>query len=247
MATLCRVRKTLARSLFRLCGYDVLKVKHSPYANLLGLRNYDIRSILDIGANIGQFARQMRSEFPRARVYCFEPVPEPFEKLSTWASRQNGAVTVHNVAIGDEPGTVEMFHHVRFSQSSSILPTTETSHRLYEVTRHQQIVNVEVVTLDDIVERLDPPPEPELLVKSDVQGYEDRVIRGGTATLRRARACVVEASLDPLYEGQAQFEQLVTQLTDLGLKYAGNLVQYCRDDGHALFVDALFLRDRRTE
>ena len=246
MATLCRVRDTWARKLFRLIGYDLLQVKHSPYANLLGLRNYDIRSILDIGANIGQFARQMRSEFPLAHVYCFEPVPEPFEELSTWASLQNGAVSVHNVAIGDEPGTVEMFHHVQFSQSSSILRTTETANRRHGTTRVQQSINVEVVTLDDIVEKLDPPPEPELFVKSDVQGYEDRVIRGGTSTLRRARACVVEACLDPLYEGQPQFEQLVAQLTDLGLQYAGNLVQYCRDDGHAIFVDALFLRDRRS-
>lgn len=231
-----------ARTVLRAVGYDLLRNKHSPAVNLLGLRNYPIRSIVDLGANRGQFARQMREEFPDAHVYCFEPLPSAYAELSAWARSQNGAVSTHNVAVGDVPGSIEMFHHVDFSQSSSILPTTAREVELFEITRRQEKIDVEVMTLDQVAGTLDPPLQPDVLIKADVQGYEDRVIAGGTRTLRLARACLLEASLEPLYEGQARFDVLVARLYDLGFQYAGNLVQYCGDDGHVVFVDSLFLR-----
>ncbi len=82
----------------------------------------------------------------------------------------------------------------------------------------------------------------DLLVKLDVQGYEDRVIAGGESVLRRASACIVEVNLDGLYVGQPTFERIAAQLNALGLQYAGNLDQTYGPDGHVVFLDALFLR-----
>ncbi len=234
---------TVVKKLFRGLGYDLLKTRHSPAANLLGLRNHPIRSVLDIGASIGGFVRSMRQEFPAAHFYCFEPLPDSFSQLSAWAAGQRGAVTAINLALGDESRSVEMFHHVDFSDSSSILPTTRTVERLFDHTRRQAKITVRQSTLDEAAPKLNPPLEPEILIKADVQGYEDRVIRGGRETFARARACLIEVCLKPLYEGQPTFEALVRQLGELGLGYGGNLVQYCGADGRVVFVDALFVRD----
>lgn len=34
--------------------------------------------------------------------------------------------------------------------------------------------------------------KPEILIKLDVQGYEDRVIKGGIVLLKKAKACIAE-------------------------------------------------------
>ncbi len=81
-----------------------------------------------------------------------------------------------------------------------------------------------------------------LLENRDVQGYENRVIKGGTETLQKARACILEVCLDQLYEKQATFEDIVILLFDLGFRYVGNLEQTYADDGHVIYVDSVFTK-----
>ena len=81
---------------------------------------------------------------------------------------------------------------------------------------------------------------PEMLVKMDVQGFEDRVIKGGKETLRKALACILEVSLHPLYEGQPSFMDLCRQMEKLGFQYAGNILQIYDNDGSIVYIDALF-------
>jgi FkbM family methyltransferase len=178
--------------------------------------------------------------FPEACIYAFEPLPEPFEDLERWA-RQRRMVTAFNVALGDEPGILEMLYCVDFSPASSMLQSTELMRKLYPLTKEQRPITVEVRRLDAFLAELSEPVLPDILVKVDVQGYEDRVIRGAEDTLRRAMACVLEVNLDPLFEGQPSFKELLHLLDELGHRYAGNLDQVYATDGHAMYVDALFL------
>jgi len=83
---------------------------------------------------------------------------------------------------------------------------------------------------------------PEILIKLDVQGYEDRVINGGREIFKMAKACILEVCLDKLYEGQTEFFKITELLYGLGFKYAGNLNQTYADDGHVIFIDAVFMR-----
>ncbi len=58
-------------------------------------------------------------------------------------------------------------------------------------------------TLDGFFEKEAIELEPEILLKLDIQGYEDRVLRGASALLKKTRACLLEGNFDPLYDGQA--------------------------------------------
>ena len=115
--------KKLIKKAFNQIGLDI--IKSTPKKSLLGLRNFPIRTIIDVGANKGQFARMILKYFPRANIYCFEPLPGPFKKLSKWAESQNSMVKVFNMALGDSEGDVEMLNHLEFSPSSSLLGTTK--------------------------------------------------------------------------------------------------------------------------
>jgi FkbM family methyltransferase len=234
--------KNALRSGVNRLGFDVIRLQRSPKRTLLGLTGLDIGTIIDVGANQGQFARMISSFFPRAELFCFEPLEEPFRKLSVWAQTQNGRVRCFQLALGDQEGEAQMHLHEQHTPSSSLLASTATYHRLYPQTRVERMTRIRVSTLDRVFEdALDHLPR-EILLKLDVQGFEDRVLRGAGRMLALCKAVVLEVCLDPLYEGQADFSGLVQLLHEVGFRYAGNLDQAYGEDGRVLFLDAVFVR-----
>ena len=57
-----------------------------------------------------------------------------------------------------------------------------------------------------------------------------------------ASACILEVNLDNLYDKQATFNDITLLLYDLGYRYAGNLDQVCANDGHVIYIDAVFVK-----
>lgn len=234
--------KRLIKAGFSQAGFDVVKRKNSPALTLLGLQSRPIRTVIDVGANIGQFAKKISSFFPNAKLYCFEPLPEPFDALSAWAKTQQGRVVPFNLAIGEKEGEAEMFLHEDHTPSSSLLATTKLNEQYYPFTRGQKRICVRQTTLDAAFGEVQAKLSSDILIKLDVQGYEDRVIAGGAEIFAKATACILEVCLDSLYEGQADFLKLLTMLDALGYRYVGNLDQTYGEDGHCIFLDAVFLR-----
>ncbi len=84
-------------------------------------------------------------------------------------------------------------------------------------------------------------------MKIDVQGYEDRVLRGGEQTVKRAQVLLVETSFQQLYEGQALFEDILALLRGWGFRYAGALDQLLNPrTGEALQQDSIFVNCARV-
>ncbi len=235
--------KSVVKKAFSGIGFDVRRLSDSPRHNALGLRKQGIRTVIDVGANTGQFARYILSVLPEAKVLCFEPLPGPFAELLEWArSIKASSVKAFNLALGESEGTVGMFQHLDHSPSSSLLHSTEVSHALYPLTKRELPVKVTMVSLDKFLWDSKLELVPEVLVKLDVQGYEDRVIRGAIETFRQAKSCVSEVNVERLYDGQCTFKDVWTLLDDLGYRYAGNLDQVYASDGHVVFADAMFMK-----
>ncbi|NCO18655.1 MAG: FkbM family methyltransferase [Gammaproteobacteria bacterium] len=226
-------------------GFDVIRLHRSPKCTLLGLSGLDIGTIIDVGANQGQFAQMISGFFPKAELYCFEPLEDPFRKLSAWAQTQKGRARCFQLALGDREGEAEMHLHEQHTPSSSLLVATDTCHRLYPQTQAEFMTPIPVSTLDVALEdALDRMPR-DILLKLDVQGFEDRVLRGAGRMLALCKAVVLEVGVDPLYEGQADFHGLEHLLHEAGFRYAGNLDQTYGEDGRVVFLDAVFVRHDR--
>lgn len=222
-------------------GLDIIRLHNNPQVTLLGLSKLNIATVIDIGANVGQFAKKAELIFPNAVFYCVEPVPPVFEKLKAWASNEAKVkVNTFNVALGDHEGEIEMLFHDDFSPSSSILHTTHTAESLYPVMKSQKRIPVRLTMLDRLLEQVDL--KHDVLIKMDVQGFEDRVIRGADNILKQAKAVIVEISLDTLYESQATFKDIFNLMDARGFHYAGALDQKYGRDGHVIFMDAVFAR-----
>lgn len=231
--------KHAVKSIFAAAGFSIERRSQDPQHTLIGLKTMSVRSIIDVGANSGQFARVARQHFPQANLFCFEPLPGPFRELSDWAGTHPD-VRIFNVALGEQPCTAEMFVHADHSPSSSLLHTTQLSTELYPFTSRQERIAIKVDTLDNALanERL----QPAILVKLDVQGFEGRVLRGGRKLMARAQACIVEISLDSLYEGQSTFKEIFLELDSQSFRYAGNFSQAYSADSHVVYIDAVFMR-----
>ena len=229
----------LIKSAFHKFGLDLIRNKtNTPDKMLLGLKTRPIRTVIDVGANTGQFAQMISQFFPKATLHCFEPLPGPFSQLEEWSRSQHGRVMAYNLAIGESDAEVEMYLHKNHTPSSSLLPTTKLIERYYPFTKEQSRVMVRQTTLDSALVQANLTSE--ILIKLDVQGYENRVIHGGKKIFSEAAACILEVGLDGFYEGQAQFSELLVMLSDFGYQYIGNLDQVYAEDGHCIYFDAVF-------
>jgi FkbM family methyltransferase len=228
--------------LLRPVGFDLIRLYRVPRTTFMGLRRYPIRTIVDVGANRGQFAEEALAFFPQAHIISFEPQPQAFRVLAHRAATGRGHITPVNLALGDTESTARMQVHVDWDYSSSLLDTTPLAHQLYPYQQEQSTLEVRVTTLDRYFQESGLPLEADILVKIDAQGYDDRVIRGGPSVVQQARAVIVEINLDSLYEHQGSFKDIYEMLDSFGYRYVGNLDQTYATDGHVVFIDGVFVR-----
>jgi FkbM family methyltransferase len=227
--------------LFALGGIHAEKLSKQPRETVLGLVRQPIDLIVDVGANIGQFAAEMRGKFPHAHIVSFEPLPEAFAELARWA-RADGNATALNLGLGESEATLPFYRHVGHSSSSSLLPTHSAGVAAFPQMGQAQLTEVAVRRLDDALAAIGRPAGPGTLLKLDVQGFEKQVMRGAPETLRQVAALIAEVNIDPMYRGQAEFLALAQLAYAGGLRYAGNYAQYPAPDGHVIFLDAAFIR-----
>ncbi len=222
-------------------GYVIKEARRLPSFHMFGLRDMPIRTILDIGANEGQFALAIRPVFPRARIISFEPIFAVFETLSSKAAKDPLWVA-ENLAFADFDGLKQMNVHLDHSPSSSFLRSTDREIELFPKTNRQQAIDINVHQLDSWVARTKVSFDAETLIKMDVQGMELAVIKGGETTISKSHAILVETSVQLLYEGQSTFSDLVSELHALGFSFQG-VIDYGLDiNSRVISFDSIFLR-----
>lgn len=226
------------RKIVRKFGFDFHKFR--PQASKLDyLRTLNINTVLDIGANIGQFAKEIRRIIPEAYVYSFEPVKECFEELNA-NMRDDKAFKSFNFALGKKEKAA-IINKSSYTPSSSFLIMSNIHKDLFPFAQDHSKEKVTIKKLDDIATDLNL--EKEILIKVDVQGFEDKVLSGGINTFSGAKVVLLETSFTPLYEGQPTFDNLYEKLKSLGFKYYGNLQQKVNKyTGEIISEDSIFIR-----
>lgn len=223
--------------------FDIRRLSRTPGPSLAGIGLMPIRTVLDVGANEGQFAHRALRLFPTADVYCFEPLPSVFAKLQSWAAAEKlSKVLPLQLALGSIDKSASMFVHLDHDPSSSLLRTTERARDLYAQTVNQSQISVEVRKLDSLVFDGTVRLSADNLLKLDVQGYELEVLDGARTTLESIQASIVEIGVQPLYEGQGSFIAVTERMAQAGLRYVGNAAQVCDPQGRVVYVDAAFVR-----
>jgi FkbM family methyltransferase len=207
--------------------------------HLAVLRNLGtVRTVVDIGANRGQFALVARHCFPAATIVSFEPLPGPAAVYrSVFAG--DGRARLVEAAIGPEPGEATIHLSAR-DDSSSLLPITARQTALFPGTAEAGTATIRVARLADEVgaEELAAPA----LLKLDVQGFELQSLAGCGDLLLRFAWVYAECSFVELYAGQALADEVIAWLRERGFRLSGVYHMAYDGEGRAVQADFLFGR-----
>jgi FkbM family methyltransferase len=182
--------------------------------SLSGLR---CLTVVDVGANRGQFSLLARRLFPAARIIAFEPLPGPARVYRSVFDGDSAAI-LHPVALGCSTGPAHM-HVALDDDSSSLLPITPLQEKLFPGTGEFAQETVSVGPLDAFVSASDV--QPPALLKIDVQGYELEALKGCETMLDRFSHVYVECSFVELYSGQASASEVADYLHRHGFALKG--------------------------
>jgi FkbM family methyltransferase len=209
---LARVRQFVRRRGFDLVRYPSPLVQPAErYAHLM--TQLGVSLLVDVGANEGQFVREIRTAGWDGPIRSYEPLSAAFESLRQKAAG-DPTWRVFKLALGASPATAQI-HIAANSKSSSLLPMLDTHLRAAPDSGYVGGETVEIATLDDVLTN-EISPTDRLCVKLDCQGYEGEVLKGATATLERTLMVVMELSLVDVYEGALRFDEAVPKMRELG-------------------------------
>ena len=200
------------------------------------IKRLNPRTLIDVGANKGQFSLVARYLFPEIEIHAFEPL-ERERKLLALAISQ--PIKIYELALGETEGDATFFVTSR-ADSSSLLKPGAGQQAAYGVALSSTIT-IQVVRLDNVFD-LKNLPRP-ILLKADVQGGELSVFKGGKKFLSSVDAIYCEASFVPLYELQPLAPELISYLAAEGFLLNGAFNQSSTTQFGPTQADLLFCRD----
>jgi len=200
-------------------------------------RDLEYQTIVDIGANVGQFALFARERYPRASIFSFEPLEDCWNTYSN-IFQHDSNVQLFRCGVG--PADIEAAINVTNAKdSSSMLAPGATQAEVFG-TKVSATKKVELRRLASVL-RADQIASPALL-KIDVQGFELDVLRGCEELLSSFETVYVEASYVELYERQALAGEVIDFLRQRGLEIRGVFNQHVDPSLGPLQADFMFKR-----
>jgi FkbM family methyltransferase len=203
------------------------------------LKRYDfarsIKTVVDVGANIGSFSLEMQHALPGRRIIAFEPAAKTFEELRLNVNKYPN-ITPNHAALGRETGEalLKVYPTSRFN---SLLPASRN-----EIGADADFERVAVKALDDI--SVDFAIKSIDLLKTDTEGFDVAVLSGAKNLLARNAIklilCEVTFHSNDIYK--TQFSEVWKLLESSGFDLFGFYSQSrFRERGALDFCDALFV------
>lgn len=233
--------KNYLKKFLEKIGYRITKLsKHSlqnenPYIAIKNNFDEEDAVFFDIGVNQGQTSRKMKSVFPHAIIYGFEPSKICFKYLLENVKMDK--VFFYNKAIGSSNSLLE-FNEYSWSAISSLLKRAFTSSKILETYK------VEVITIDDFCKNNDISFIN--LLKTDTEGYELEVLKGaeGMMNENRIQFVLVETFFNENFIGQASFGDIYNYLLSKNFGLVRFYDVEITSEGLANRSDALFLNKK---
>ena len=239
--------KKIIRELIQRFGYDLYRYPEAcerliPHLKML-LSAHRIDMVIDVGANIGQFASEVRSLDGDIWIDSVEPDPNVYKKLAAKAAGDIKWRT-YECALGRSSGKVTL-NVFADSDFSSCLPANEFgAKRFPKSLKISGTVEVELKTLDELVSAIPHASiGSRVLLKLDTQGFDMEVLLGAATVLDQVRVVVTEVSLLPLYQNVALFPEVLDFMKDKGFALAGFFPVSRSEDYRIIESNCVFVRE----
>jgi len=169
-------------------------------SSLLKFTN-NVKTIIDIGSNKGQFSILARSFFPKAKIYSFEPQKKYLDIQKKILSKNK--INYFNVGLGNKKSK-KKFYITQREDSSSFLKPSNLDLNEYEI---KNIRNVQLDRLDNIIKSHNI--KKPALIKLDVQGFELEALKGAIKILKNIDYIITEISYKKIYHNQVSKKKLI--------------------------------------
>jgi len=240
------IEKT-TKELFHKLGIDIKRISVAQNQSLrlkTILTSNGVNLIFDIGANSGQFGKELRKSGYLGRIVSFEPLLDQYEKLCLNARNDKFWQIVPRGAIGNKDGNIEIHIAGNSGASSSILEMLDIHKNAAPYTKNIGVETVPIKKLDSISSKFITENDI-IFIKIDTQGYEYEVLMGGEETIKQATVLQLELSLVELYQDQKLFLEMINKVNSLGFDLWGIEPAFIDSNtGRMLQVDAIFLRNK---
>lgn len=238
--------KHWVRSLFRQVGFEIypITLRNDLHLQLTtSLRHFAIDSILDVGANCGQFGCAMRRAGFNGYLTSFEPLSAAHSRLIRAATGDSKWQVFDRVAMGSTAGEATI--HVSANSQSSSLREILSAHT--DAAPQSRVIGSEtvpVIRLEEAMATLSDAQRQGCFLKIDTQGFEWEVLQGLGPWLEQVRGVVCELSLVPLYGGQKDWRTVVEWLHGEGFSLWSVHPGFTDErSGRNLQFDAVFFRN----
>lgn len=173
-----------------------------------------VETILDVGANKGQYAHDLRQRGWNGQIVSFEPTSDAYDLLVAACARDLKWTAARRAAIGSERGRA----HINIAEnlvSSSLLEINERSVQIEPGVRFKDKEEIDVIPLDDII---NPEWIGPYAIKVDTQGFEIEVLKGAKNTLKNTKVIQLEASLYPVYKETPDIGEIFNLMSRLNFR-----------------------------
>lgn len=232
--------RKLIQMILGKAGYRLGRLRDVP-AEVLIAQNIDL--VLDVGANAGQYALEIRSFGYPGRIVSFEPLSSAHKALTSAAAADKNWDVFERCALGAED-TMAAINISQNSLSSSIFNILDAHTAAVQESGYVDKENVRIVPLDKVFGAVRKNSK-RVFLKIDTQGYESKVLDGAIETLPALQGIQIELSTVPLYEGQDIYFNIVNRLESLGFSLWA-LVPFFTDPvtGRLLQFDGIFISNK---
>ena len=239
-----RIVRTAVNQILAHRGLEITPrcLERSPMRQLmLALQHFSITTVLDVGANTGQFAQELLKTGYAGDIWSVEPLPDVHKVLCANAEPYLTWRVMDPVALGSEEGDIEITVAGN-SFSSSALEMLDRHIAAAPDSAPVRKVVVKQVTIDRLFSDVLNAADLTLL-KIDTQGYEHAILQGAAEALRKVELVLLELSLQPLYRGQVLWLDLIAYMRQQGFEIWSIQPEFCDPTtGQMLQVNGLFSR-----
>ncbi len=235
MQRLPRTRRAI-RIALRAAGLE--RIRQPNFVDIM--TKLDIDTVIDVGANAGQYVSDIRELGYRGRIVSFEPIREVYQRLCE-AARKDNRWEVYNFALGEKAGE----QSINVSEDTVFSSFKRPDAYLTQTFSASNLARTETVKMIRLEDFLNEHPEigKSAYLKIDTQGFELEVLKGAGSWLPRIKALQLELPMRRLYDDQPSWIAMVEWLAGKGFQVAmAKENNYDRATMSLLELDVVFVR-----
>jgi len=177
------------------------------------LHHFQVRSLLDLGANTGYYSSFVRQVAPNVECFMIEANSHCKPLL------ENTSIPFRIACLSNEKKTRKLYMNRDNEVCTGVSYLRELTHHYAE----DVFKIVETELLDDVIYESFNEYKTFDFIKMDTQGSERDIILGGKETIKKAKLIQIEAAVLQYNQGAPLEEELVSFMNDLGFKVYCNI------------------------